>query len=326
MVLVPFSNNGWSTASGTSLTFTAAQRAPDNGRAFSNLYTSFNLPTTCAQTQSYTSTWYANGMSGLSQDDVIVVSVGASTYGETMDGRAIKFRMPDIANSGYTLYSSYYEPQPFASDNSTQASYFGNPILRGAVVGQPSLASSNIAFLFSDRIKRPTLASTNTSITSWTDGWQQNVILNGYTDGGTDNFRFTDVVSPSHVTGSTGFTQLYFTAGTSASSVHYSFEKEWVLTINVVADSGEFYVTENQTASPAESPYYGAGGYDTGMQYKTPFGQVDAIWDMSDVASLFITKIGLYDGQDNLLAIGYPNEPIEKGKNTPVRLTLTMKY
>ena len=379
VVLVPFSNNGWATASGVSLTFTAAQRAADNGRPFSNLYTSFNLPTTCAQTQSYTSTWYANGMSGLNQDDVIVVSVGATTYGETMDGRTIKVRVPDIANSAYTLYSSYYEPQPFASDNSTQASYFGNPILRGNVAGQPSIASSNVAFLFNDRIKRPTLAATNTSITSWSDGWQENVIPNGYTDGSTDNFRFTDVVSssnqpkayaqsadlpvgiayldkgfyvitdpeivgrfcfscgtlspgvgypsiPGALSASTGFTQLYFSAGTSASSVHYSFEKEWVLTINVVADSGEFYVTENQTASPAESPYYGAGGYDTGMQYKTPFGQVEAIWDMSDVTSLFITKIGLYDGQDNLLAIGYPNEPIEKGKNTPVRLTLTMKY
>ena len=118
VVLVPFSNNGWSTASGTSLTFTAAQRAADNGRAFSNLYTSFNLPTTCAQTESYASTWYANGVSGLSQDDVIVVSIGAETFGETMDGRTAKVYIPDFANSGYTLYSSYYEPKPFSSDNS----------------------------------------------------------------------------------------------------------------------------------------------------------------------------------------------------------------
>ena len=60
--LIPFLDEGWTATTGTSLTFTAAQRSATNGRAFSNLYSSFSLPTTCAQTESYASTWINNGI------------------------------------------------------------------------------------------------------------------------------------------------------------------------------------------------------------------------------------------------------------------------
>jgi len=98
------------------------------------------------------------------------------------------------------------------------------------------------------------------------------------------------------------------------------------MSINVVADSGEFYITENQTAASSESPYYGAGGEDSGIQFKTPFGDVNQIWDLSDISSSYITEIGLYDGQDRLLAIAKPDRPIKKTKNTPVNLTLKLKF
>jgi hypothetical protein len=106
----------------------------------------------------------------------------------------------------------------------------------------------------------------------------------------------------------------------------YSFEKEWVLTINIVADSGEFYITENQTASDSVAPYYGAGGKDTGMKFKTPFGEVNKIWDISKVGSAFITQVGLYDSQNRMIAMGILDRPVEKAKNTQVTLTLTMKF
>ena len=118
-----------------------------------------------------------------------------------------------------------------------------------------------------------------------------------------------------------------FTGGADlASCEFYSFEKEWVLTINIIADSGEFYITENQTASDSVAPFYGAGGKDTGMKFKTPFGEVNKIWDISKVGSTFITEVGLYDSQNRLLAIAKPDRPIEKPKNTQVTLTLKMKF
>jgi len=378
--LVPFLDNGWAAATGTSLTFTAAQRSPTNGRAFSNLYTSFSLPTTCAQTESFASTWINNGISGLMQSDIIVVSIDSSQFGELQDGRTIKFDFPTLDNpitsNDYTiqtLYSSYYEPKAFSSDNSLEATYFGNPMIHGNVLGDPGIASTNRAFLFSDTIAGPTLSATNVNTATWAGGWQTGVIPTGYPGGATDTFRFVDTVSSSntpkayaqsedipvgicyldmgfmvitHPTlvnnfcyscgtednttlyegDSSGFTNLHFTASTSAQSQYYSFEKEWVLTVNIVADSGEFYVTENQTAASAEAPYYGAGGTNTGMQFKTPFGEVHNIWNMSDVGATYITQIGLYDDRNQLIGVVDTDRPIKKLKNTPSNFTLKMKF
>ena len=58
----------------------------------------------------------------------------------------------------------------------------------------------------------------------------------------------------------------------------------------------------------------------------TPFGEVNQVWDLSDVTSTFITEIGLYDAQNRLLAIAKPDRPIKKPKNTPVTLTLKLKF
>ena len=381
-VLLPFSATGWSTISGDTCRFTAVQKEANNGRPFSNLYPSFNLPTTCAQTQSYLSTWAKSGMSAITQDNVIVMDIATNQYGELIDGRTLKLVLPvssSTSSDGHTtLYSSYYEPKPFSSDNSSEAEYFGNPILRGNVVGTPGLPSSNVAFLFADSIKTPVVATTNTNITSWADGWQSGVTPNGYDGGGVDNFRFSDTISSSNtpkayalpedipvgvayldkgfvvitdqtlvnnflssggtedgstnygITGtSSGFTQLYYTGGTQFSGIgctYYSFEKEWVMSINIIAGANEFYITENQTASSAEQPYYGAGGVETGIQYRTPFGDVNQVWDLSDVSSSYITKVGLYDNQDKLLAVAIPNSPIKKLKNSQVNLTLKLNF
>ena len=490
VVLVPFENVGWKTTTGTSLTFTAVQRDPDNGRPFSNLYSSFNLPLTSGQSSTYNSTWVDSGMSGLNQSDVIVVGIEDNQYGELIDGRTIKFKVPNNSGGTYTLYSSYYEPKAFSSDNSEQASYFGARKITGNPVGKPELAATNIAFLFSDDIKLPTIAISNTNISNWSNGWQTGVIPTGYVGGNIDTFRFSNTVSVSNTpkayaqtadlpvgicyldkgfvvitdptivsnfamsagtedgtntySGNTsGFTNLYYTGDTAAtakvtitafgelnagdkvnliasdgtnynfvqgdqSSVNgtfeattnnnttatglmncintssgpsgtrfsatvnanvvtitqntkggagnttvtltdsgtagmaltssfvggsdlascefYSFEKEWVLSVNIVADSGEFYITENQSASDGSRPYYGAGGTDTGMEFKTPFGDINKIWDISDVSSTFITEVGLYDAQNRLLAVAIPDRPVEKPKNTPVTLTLKMKF
>jgi len=371
-VLTPFSVSGWTQNSGTTLTFTAAQNNPTNGRAFSNLYSSFNLPMLSSQTISYLSTWARNGMSGLTTDNIIVVDVPASTYGELIDGRTMKLKIPMNTGGTMNLYSSYYEPLPMSSDNSTNAEYFGNPVIQGNPAGTPGLASSNVAFLFSDDIKAPSLADTNTNITSWADGWTLGITPTGYAGAGVDNFRFTDTVSSSntpkayaqaqdlpvgicyldkgfavlthpliinnfaYMSGSTGgthlypgassaFTQIHFTSVTSASCEFYSFQRDILMEINILADSGEFYVTENQTAANANSPNFGAGGADTGIQFTTPFGDVYSVWDLTDVTSTYITEIGLYDAQNRLLAIAKPDRPIEKAKNTPTTLQLVLR-
>ena len=130
------------------------------------------------------------------------MDIATNQFGELCDGRTWKLVLPvssSTSSDGHTtLYSSYYEPKPFSSDNSDEAEYFGNPILGGNPLGAPGLASSNVAFLFTDSIKTPAVAATNTNITSWADGWQTGVTPNGYDGGGVDNFRFSDTISSSN--------------------------------------------------------------------------------------------------------------------------------
>ena len=125
---------------------------------------------------------------------------------------------------------------------------------------------------------------------------------------------------------SSAYTQVYFTSSTSASCSYYSFEKQYELSIDVTAESGEFYVTENQTASSSDSPYYGAGGTDTGIEFRTPYGENLKVWNLSDVTNAFITEVGLYDNSNRLVAIASPDRPIKKPKNEPVTLTLKLKF
>ena len=389
-VLVPYNasaNTGWNTISGSKLPFTVIQRNPSNGRAFSNLYSSFNIPTTSGLTNAFLSTWANTGFSGLSQPQAIVAEIPKAEYGVLIDGRTLKLLVPKGnpgAEGNYELYSSYYNPLATSSDNSDEGEYFGNPKISGNIVGNPALPSTNVAFLFCDEILGPSLSATNTSVTSWSSGYVSGTTPTGYPGGGVDNFRFTDTVSSSNTpkayaqvqdrpvgiayldkgfavitdpgiianfnysgatTGGTfaypfhkgnpnantmefasAATQIYFSSTTSANCTFYSFEKEYRIVVDITAAAGEFYVTENQTASPAETPYYGAGGEDTGIQFQTPFGDVHNIWDLSDVTSAYITEIGLYDASNRLIAVAIPDRPIEKAKNTPVNLQLVLTF
>ena len=88
--------------------------------------------------------------------------------------------------------------------------------------------------------------------------------FSGATTGGTGDPYGRHV---STAVGQSAFTQIYFSSATQAQCEFYSFEKEWQISLNLTAEAGEFYVTENQTAAPAESPYYGAGGTLTGIQF-----------------------------------------------------------
>ena len=155
-VLVPYNasgGTGWNSISGTSLPFTIIQRDPSNGRAFSNLYTSFNMPANSGATNAFLSTWANTGFSGLSRPQAIVAEIPKSEYGILIDGRTLKLLVPkNIAGSegNYELYSSYYNPLATSSDNSDEGEYFGNPRITGNIVGNPGLPSTNVAFLFCD--------------------------------------------------------------------------------------------------------------------------------------------------------------------------------
>ena len=116
----------------------------------------------------------------------------------------------------------------------------------------------------------------------------------------------------------TGMTQVTFTSSTSARCEFFTFEKEWLLSVDCVANNGEFFVTENVTASPELQN--GAGGA------LTPVPGVYSLTGGTQDYSAYITEVGLYDSQDNLLAIAKPDRPIAKASNTTQTFTLKFKY
>ena len=96
-VLVPYNasaGTGWNSISGSSLPFTIIQRNPSNGRAFSNLYSSFNMPANSGATNEFLSTWANTGFSGLSRAQAIVAEIPKSEYGVLIDGRTLKLLVP----------------------------------------------------------------------------------------------------------------------------------------------------------------------------------------------------------------------------------------
>ena len=353
--VVPFSGNGYTTVSGDNLTFTTIQRSPDNGRQFSNLYSSFKLPVTSNSGNTWPSIPNNSYFSGLNQSQAIAIKIAKDTYGELIDGRTIHLVIP----TGYTeaggtidIYSSYITEANWSSDNHPYAAGFGHSVNpTSADVSKPS---TNIAFLFTDSTTNNDgnyTTPSNSCCSNWSDGfpttWSYAAGTEpsdppvGYENGNTAYYNMginastrkppvnitesgdkpvgiayldkgflvltdPDVVSwflfsgassgaTGHPYGSegegfaSGMTQVTFTSSTSARCEFFTFEKEWLLSVDCVANNGEFFVTENVTASPELQN--GAGGAIT------PVPGVYSLTGGTQDYSSYITEVGLYDSQ-----------------------------
>tara|TARA_R110002110_G_scaffold129382_7_gene309501 strand:+ start:6059 stop:7360 length:1302 start_codon:yes stop_codon:yes gene_type:complete len=390
---------GYNMISGTTMKFYSAQKVPNNGRPFSNLYHSFKFPLTSADTNSgWVNAGYdGNYMSAITStrgtgEEFIVMPIPRCDYGELIDGRTIKIVFPtgttSTAGQPITAYTSYYSAQEFASDNSSFAAYLGHEV---NVVNNPNpkYPSTNVAFLFSDAVRTPQVGYAS----SWAEGFPTTIgaSTNGgtafppisalppsnYPNGDPDLYSFTSAANkkpyataddipigvcyldkgfcvltytgitdtfastfgnisaaewfsgPPNQMGS-GQTGVFFTGTTaggpnamSAYCQYYTFEKEWVVNIDCLADSGEFLVTENQTAAPAASPTYGASPVPNSVG---PGGYPDLYSLDTANMSAWVTEVGLYDDQDNLIAIGKPDRPVEKAANGAVTFRLIFKF
>ena len=340
--------------------FTAIQNNPSNNRPFSNLFVSFNLPTTTANQTNFNLDWAGTQLTALTVNNAIALAIPQNKYGELIDGRTIRLTIPtgDSTTHGLvTLYSTYVNGLNVSSDSSIYAETFGNPTA-GA---NPTITSpsTNISFLVSDDVNVPKAGG------SWATGYALNpsVPPAGYKNGGT-NFSFTDstttkvplditkdtplgvcyldkgfivITDPTivsnftytagTVTGrmvpgdpseglytgtSSNFTNLFFTASTSASCSYYSFENTWELQVGCRAETNEFYLTENPTASAINAPETAVGS---------------GVYDLSkSTSAAYITEVGLYDNNNRLVALAKPSQPIEKLPTSPVFLDLKFKF
>jgi hypothetical protein len=185
----------------------------DSNTVFSNLFKSFNLPITASDieefTQSTLGTWtdstagtlYYNGKQGywtagvtgithpvtgytgmffgnvyehLYQNRVLVMEIPQTQYGEIIDGKSLKIRLPKAGtppiSSFYEIYGAYksnpteYElgkMDNYMSEHDFSAAYFGMP----AVLTNTAY-ESNVVLLFNDDIRKPL----NNSAKSWSTG------------------------------------------------------------------------------------------------------------------------------------------------------------
>lgn len=181
--------------SGSSLTQEVIDRTVIDGTASTttNLFKSFNLPITTADKAYFSTVPYSNGfadtaLSGLNQDEIIIIGIPNSSYGEIIDGKSIKLEV-ESGGSGYTLYSTY---QSSLTNLQTQDNNYyetSNALKFNSNSSNPQLVGmnkfgNNVSFLFSDEIAPPNQDPTK----SWATGWNT---FKPYSMGGKEQFNLT---------------------------------------------------------------------------------------------------------------------------------------
>ena len=283
-------SNGEITISGANITQNVINRNDYSTDSLTNLFYSFGLPLNSSQDNLYTGITYANGgfsdtaLSGLAQTNILVLGINNSTYGESLDGKAVKLILPTSAGT-YTLYSTF---QSKGSSKSVEDANYRDTSPVTANIG------SNIAILFSDNILTPNGGSGSLS---WGTGFgsvkpfsinnkqlynlqtNSNVGLSAdtvvgvaYLDKGFLVITHPTIVSNYTVSASTGTTITFDSISTSVTQ-----------NITCIADRGEFGTSTN--------PTFGAG----------------------DVPR--ISEVGLYDSIGNLIALAKTDRHITKNVN-----------
>ena len=175
--VIPWSGTGYNAVSGSNLTFTMAQLDPNNGRPFSNLFSSFKLPMISSLTGATWNQFAGTNFNGLATPNICVISIASEQYGELIDGRTIKLVIPTGQTSPagpgvpstIDLYSSYVNAENWSSDNSSAAARFGNP--ESFSSAKPGAASTNIAFMFTDALYPPQSSDHSTWANGYPSAW-----------------------------------------------------------------------------------------------------------------------------------------------------------
>jgi len=265
---------------GDSITQVAINRNDDTDPLV-NLFASFGLPLTESEKVTYTGKtfsmggWADTAISGFANNDIVVIGINNSEYGETLDGKEIKLDLTTSASS-YTLYSTF-QNKGFGL-SSEDSSYRD-------ISPQTANLGLSVAFLVSDNIMTPNGGDPSLS---WATGFGTNkpfsvnnkslynLITNSSVGLSADsvvgiaylNKGLLVITEPSIVS---GFNETY--SGASGTSITLnSVATNVVQNITCVAGRGEFGTSSNPT------------------------------WRTGDTVR--ISEIGLYDNLNRLIAYG----------------------
>lgn len=259
-VVVNTVSNGQTVVSGTNLTHNFINRLNYNTDSLVNLFYSFGLPLNSRDDARYTATTFNNGgyadtaLSGLAQNNIIVIGIANTQYGEVLDGRQIKINFATSAGT-FDIYSTFMNrgiatkiQDTNYRDTSELSARFG----------------SNIAYLFSDTIQKPN----NSASLSWSTGFglRRPFSLNGkqqfnlQTDSNTATIAdklvgiayldkgFIVITNPT-------ITSAYTPSLTTATTITFdSVSTEIYQTVTCIADRGEFGASSNPTFSSGDTP------------------------------------------------------------------------
>lgn len=287
---------GQSSISGSSITKNIIDRTVTSDTLV-NLYNSFGLPLTEVNDNIFTATTYNSGgyldtaLSGLAQTKIVVLGIDNNSFGEIIDGKTIKITTPTSTATTYNIYSTY------------QSTIMSLPVQDTNlydISGVAGKIENNIAFLFSDNIKKPNSDST----LSWGTGYGLNkpfstsgkqlynlqtnsnsnktgdtIVGVAYLDKGIIVLTHPTVVND-FTTGTTTGTTISFNS--AATNVYQN--------ITCIADRGEFGSSTNSSFNFGDTPR--------------------------------ISEIGLYDNLGNLIAVAKSDRHIIKNINEFLALSV----
>jgi hypothetical protein len=283
-------SNGTTTLSGSSLSFNVINRDNYNTDSLVNLYYSFGLPLNSEDDLVYTGTTFSRGgysdtaLSGLAQTKILVVGVNNASYGESLDGKAIRFVLPTSAGT-YNLYSTFENKN---TSRSVEDANFRDTSIVTSKIG------SNIAVLVSDDIMTPNGGSPSLS---WSTGFGT---VKPFSNNGK---QFYNLQTNSN---------LGLTADTVV-GIAYLDKGFLVITNPTIVNN---FTSSATTASTITFESVSSAVYQnvTCLANRGEFGaSTNTTFDGSDIPR--ITEIGLYDDLGNLIALAKTDRQVTKNIN-----------
>jgi hypothetical protein len=288
---------GFTTVSGSNLTYSVINRTDYTFDEKTNLYYSFGLPLNNNDKVKYTATTttsggYANtAFSGFAVDKILVISLDNSTYGELIDGKTLKLDLATPIGT-YSIYSTYQY-------GSQQLSVLDSQYTDGNVVS--ANFGLNVSMLVCDSIMTPNGGDPSLS---WATGYNTNrpFSLNGkkaYNYQTNTNLSFTadTLVGIAYldkgmlvITDPTIVNDFNILSATSTTLSFDSVSTNVYQIITCIADRGEFGLTTNPTFEIGDTPR--------------------------------ISEVGLYDDVNNLIAYAKSDRQISKNINEFLALSI----
>lgn len=125
-----------------------------------------------------------------------------------------------------------------------------------------------------------------------------------YSYSGATSSGYDSIAEGQQYTGDTNFTQIYFNDSTIANAIYNSIYTEFIQSVTCIASPNEFYISSN----PTFIDVYGEEGVNN-----------------TNNDPVYITEIGLYNANKELIAIAKTSEPIPKDKFNIVAFTIDLK-